>query len=59
MVAVVAWTAVTSAIIFGVIKMTMGLRVPAEDELAGVDLTEHTQIAYPPDADPSYASSGG
>jgi ammonium transporter, Amt family len=59
MVTVVAWTAVTSAIIFGVIKMTMGLRVPAEDELAGVDLTEHTQIAYPPDVDPSYASSSG
>ncbi len=49
MVAVVAWTAVTSAIIFGVIKMTMGLRVSREDELAGVDFTEHTQIAYPMD----------
>jgi Amt family ammonium transporter len=50
MVVVVVWTAVTSAIIFGIIKMTMGLRVSAEDEMAGVDLTEHTQIAYPEDA---------
>jgi Amt family ammonium transporter len=49
-VTVVAWTAVTSAVIFGIIKMTMGLRVSAEDEMAGVDFTEHTQIAYPEDA---------
>jgi Amt family ammonium transporter len=47
MVTVVAWTAVTSTIIFMVIKMTMGLRVPERDELAGVDFTEHTQVAYP------------
>jgi Amt family ammonium transporter len=50
MITVVLWTAITSAIIFGIIKMSMGLRVPREDELAGVDLTEHTQIAYPDDA---------
>jgi Amt family ammonium transporter len=49
MVTVVAWTAVTSALIFGVIKMTIGLRVSAEDEAAGVDFTEHTQVAYPED----------
>ena len=49
MVTVVAWTAVTSALIFGVIKMTIGLRVSAEDEMAGVDFTEHTQVAYPED----------
>jgi ammonium transporter, Amt family len=49
MIVVVAWTAITSAIIFGIIKMSMGLRVPREDELAGVDFTEHTQVAYPPD----------
>ena len=49
MFAVVLWTGITSAAIFGVIKMTMGLRVPREDELAGVDFTEHTQVAYPPD----------
>jgi Amt family ammonium transporter len=47
--AVVAWTGIMSALIFGGIKMTMGLRISAEDEMAGVDLAEHTQIAYPPD----------
>ncbi|HLF78762.1 MAG TPA: ammonium transporter [Dehalococcoidia bacterium] len=53
MVAVVAWAGVMSAIIFGAIKMTMGLRVPAADEIAGVDFSEHTQVAYPlDDAEP-------
>ncbi len=46
MVAVVAWTAVTSVIIFGVINATMGLRVPEADEDAGVDATEFTQPGY-------------
>jgi Amt family ammonium transporter len=58
MVAVVAWTGIASAIIFGVIKMTMGLRVPAEDEMAGVDFSEHTQIAYPMDEAPAMMASG-
>jgi len=49
MVAVVSWTAITSALIFGGIKMTMGLRISHEDEIAGVDASEHTQIAYPAD----------
>ena len=49
MVVVVAWTAVTSAAIFAAIKLTMGLRVPPEDERDGVDYAEHTQIAYPMD----------
>jgi Amt family ammonium transporter len=44
---VVSWTAVASAVVFYGIKMTMGLRVPKEDELAGVDASEHTQVAYP------------
>jgi len=47
MVTVVLWTAITSGIIFIAIKMTIGLRVPEADEIAGVDFTEHTQVAYP------------
>lgn len=46
MVAVVAWTALTSVIIFGLIRATMGLRVSPEDEEAGLDATEFTQPAY-------------
>ena len=49
MVTVVVWTGVTSALIFAGIKATIGLRVPYEDEVAGVDFSEHTQIAYPMD----------
>lgn len=47
MAVVVAWTAVTSAIVFYGIKLTIGLRVPKEDEVAGVDITEQTGVAYP------------
>jgi Amt family ammonium transporter len=46
MVAVVAWTGIASAIVFGLIKMSIGLRVPEKDELEGVDYSEHTQPGY-------------
>lgn len=35
------WTAVMITIVFLVIKATIGLRVSAEEELKGLDLTEH------------------
>lgn len=44
--AVVAWTAIASAIVFGLIKATMGLRVSEADEHAGLDSTEFTQPGY-------------
>ena len=34
-------------VIFGLIKVTMGLRVSPEVELAGVDIHEHEYVAYP------------
>jgi len=34
-------------VIFGAIKYTVGLRVPREDELKGLDLSEHGFAAYP------------
>jgi Amt family ammonium transporter len=46
MVAVVAWTGITSIVIFGAIKATMGLRVSEADEIAGVDATEFAQPGY-------------
>jgi len=46
MVAVVAWTGIASALVFGAIKLSMGLRVPEKDELEGVDYSEHTQPGY-------------
>jgi Amt family ammonium transporter len=40
-VAVAAWVAVTMFIAFNVIKATVGLRVSEEEELSGLDVTEH------------------
>jgi Amt family ammonium transporter len=45
-VAVVAWAGITSAIIFGFIRATIGLRVSEADEEAGLDATEFTQPGY-------------
>ncbi|MDO4311790.1 MAG: ammonium transporter [Eubacteriales bacterium] len=41
MVSVIAWTAVTITIVFTVIKATVGLRVTEEEEIEGLDSTEH------------------
>lgn len=40
-VAVGAWTAVTMTVVFLIIKKTIGLRVSAEEEIKGLDATEH------------------
>jgi len=41
------WSIVLSFIIFKILKSTMGLRVTEEEELVGLDLSEHGEIAYP------------
>lgn len=38
---VAAWTVVTMVIVFAIIKKTNGLRVTAEEEIKGLDATEH------------------
>ncbi|MBQ3270737.1 MAG: ammonium transporter [Clostridia bacterium] len=38
---VIAWTAVVIAIVFAVIRATIGLRASAEDEVMGLDRSEH------------------
>jgi ammonium transporter, Amt family len=45
--AIVAWVFITSTIVFGVINATIGLRVSAEEEIAGLDRIEHGTAAYP------------
>ena len=40
-VAVAAWTVVTITIVFAAIKATVGLRVSEEEEIEGLDSTEH------------------
>ena len=45
--AVGAWTVVTSIILFGAIKYTVGLRVSESEEESGLDVAEHAMEAYP------------
>jgi Amt family ammonium transporter len=45
--AVVLWVLVSSAIVFGAIKATVGLRVEPEEELEGLDIGEHGMWGYP------------
>ena len=40
-VSVIAWVAVVMTIVFQVLKHTIGLRVSAEEEIAGLDVMEH------------------
>ena len=44
-VSVIAWVTVTMTIIFTLIKKTIGLRVPAEEEIAGMDSVEHGLVS--------------
>jgi Amt family ammonium transporter len=46
-VAIIAWVFITSSIVFRVIDAVFGLRVTAEEELAGLDRIEHGTSAYP------------
>ena len=41
------WAVVLSFIVFGVLKATVGLRVTEEEEIAGLDVSEHGSLAYP------------
>ncbi|MDG1041681.1 MAG: ammonium transporter [Flavobacteriaceae bacterium] len=41
------WAVVLSFIVFGILKKTLGLRVTEEEEVAGLDISEHGSIAYP------------
>ncbi|MDZ7727605.1 MAG: ammonium transporter [Dehalococcoidia bacterium] len=61
LVAIAAWVAVTSFILFTAIKVTIGLRVPPEEEERGLDLLEHGIDSYPDfgPTGPGVFSSGG
>ncbi|MCY3648154.1 MAG: ammonium transporter [Acidimicrobiaceae bacterium] len=43
---VFVWVAATTGILFAVIKHTVGLRVPPEVEVSGLDIFEHGQPGY-------------
>jgi Amt family ammonium transporter len=42
----IVWSGVASAIVFSLIKFTMGLRPSADVEEEGLDITEHGERAY-------------
>jgi Amt family ammonium transporter len=42
-----AWVFVASLVVWGLIKLVMGLRVSEEDEYEGVDIVECGMEAYP------------
>jgi Amt family ammonium transporter len=44
--ATVTYSFVMSFILLKIIDATMGLRVAREDEVAGLDLTEHQEAGY-------------
>ena len=44
---ILAWTFIASLVVWGIIKVVMGLRVTEEEEYAGVDLSEIGLEAYP------------
>ncbi|MCB4798456.1 ammonium transporter [Neotamlana laminarinivorans] len=41
------WAILLSAIVLGILKATLGLRVTEEEEIKGLDISEHGSIAYP------------
>jgi len=48
--AIVAWAFLTMFLLFFILKMVGFLRVSAEEEQAGLDISEHGMHAYPSDA---------
>jgi Amt family ammonium transporter len=48
-VAIAAFTAVAMGIVFALIKAVLGLRVPEDEEIAGLDVVEHGAPGYGPD----------
>lgn len=57
-VSVAAWTIVTMTIVFFIIKKTIGLRVSSEEEIKGLDATEHNLPSAYADFMPVLAIAG-
>ncbi len=49
LVIILAWVSITTGVLFGVLKATIGLRVSEEEEMAGLDVLEHGLQGYAPD----------
>jgi Amt family ammonium transporter len=57
-VSVFAFVTVTAGLLFYGIKATVGLRVPPEEELAGLDVIEHGAPGYGPDVSATAPAAG-
>ena len=44
-ISVIAWVAITMTIVFTIIKKTIGLRASREEEVRGLDVTEHNLVS--------------
>ncbi len=55
--AVAAWVAVAMSVVFFIIKKTVGLRVSAAEEIAGLDIEEHGLVSSYADFMPSIPAS--
>ena len=42
----IVWSGVVSVIAYKIVDLTIGLRVPEEDEREGLDITSHGETAY-------------
>jgi len=49
-----AYVAAISFIILFILKKTIGLRVTAEEEISGLDISEHGSYGYPEQLDPQF-----
>ena len=57
-VAVFLFVTITSGLLFLAIKATIGLRVPPDEELAGLDVIEHGAPGYGPDVTATASAAG-
>lgn len=53
--AVVAWVGISMSIVFKLIDKTVGLRVPAEEEITGLDVVEHGLLSSYADFMPTFS----
>ena len=53
---VLAWGLATGFALFLMLKVTMGVRVTREEELVGLDISEHGLPAYPAEVQPAGAA---
>ncbi|RAK16604.1 ammonium transporter [Anoxybacillus vitaminiphilus] len=51
------YVAIVSFIVLFVLKKTIGLRVTAEQEISGLDISEHGSYGYPEQLDPAYMNA--